>query len=138
MTELTFARPDEAEAAYYAAFTHRNIEAMMAVWADDDHIACIHPVGHRIEGRAAIRRSWTRIFEHSPPVAFRLSGAQHFDEERLAVHVVNEHIRVGDEENPPVLVTNVYKLTAAGWRMILHHASPPPPSAKRPADSPLH
>jgi hypothetical protein len=34
-------------------------------------------------------------------------------------------------------VTNIYRLTEGGWRMILHHASPASPSAK-PESKTLH
>jgi hypothetical protein len=44
----------------------------------------------------------------------------------LAVHSVHENITVAGEQRPrpPMLATNVYLRTAAGWRMIAHHASP--------------
>jgi hypothetical protein len=35
----------------------------------------------------------------------------------------------------PILATNVYLRTAAGWRMIVHHASPAPAQAEAPAPS---
>jgi hypothetical protein len=40
--------------------------------------------------------------------------------------VVHEHIRLGkdSQHQPPVIATNVYRLTDNGWRMVMHHASP--------------
>ena len=46
----------------------------------------------------------------------------------IAVHSVHENFSVpGDPRaQVPVVATNVYLRTAAGWRMIVHHASPAP------------
>jgi hypothetical protein len=35
-----------------------------------------------------------------------------------------------DSRPAPVVATNVYLRTAAGWRMIVHHASPAPGQAE--------
>jgi hypothetical protein len=57
----------------------------------------------------------------------------------LAVHSVHENFtlegaRQADARPLPVVATNVYLRTAAGWRMIVHHASPAP--AEKPAAAP--
>jgi hypothetical protein len=48
----------------------------------------------------------------------------------LAVHSVFERFVIPQakpEAQPaPIVATNVYLRTAAGWRMIVHHASPAP------------
>ena len=96
-----------------------------ALWAEDDNISCIHPGGQRLDGRAAVHQSWEQIFEHSQDMQFRLTDLSHFYDQSLAVHVLHEHIRLGENGNfqPPVIATNVYRLTDNGWRMVLHHAS---------------
>jgi hypothetical protein len=54
----------------------------------------------------------------------------------VAVHSVHENITVTGEARarPPMVATNVYLRTPAGWRMAVHHASPAPgePAAPRP------
>jgi hypothetical protein len=65
---------------------------------------------------------------------FRLSDVSHIYDQNLCVHVLHEHIRLGKDTHfqPPVIATNVYRLTDGGWRMVLHHASPtraPKPAA---------
>jgi hypothetical protein len=51
----------------------------------------------------------------------------------VSVHNLVERITVsGDMRAHLVLATNVYVLTTAGWRMLMHHASPMPPSAAPP------
>jgi hypothetical protein len=58
----------------------------------------------------------------------------------LAVHSVHENFTLEgaarrDTPPLPVVATNVYLRTAAGWRMIVHHASPAPaqPQQQKPA-----
>jgi ketosteroid isomerase-like protein len=99
---------------------------MMAVWDEDDNISCVHPGGQRLEGRAAVRQSWEQIFAHSSGMEIHLSDESRYDDQNLTVHVVHEHIRLGKESQhqPPVIATNVYRLTDNGWRMVMHHASP--------------
>ena len=54
----------------------------------------------------------------------------------LAVHSVHENFTIqgqarGDAPQPvPIVATNIYLRTAAGWRMIVHHASPAPAAAQ--------
>ena len=53
----------------------------------------------------------------------------------LAVHSVFENFSLqgaapGDARPLPIVATNVYLRTPAGWRMIVHHASPAPAQAE--------
>jgi ketosteroid isomerase-like protein len=50
----------EVEAAFYDALHRADLEALMALWADEE-IVCIHPGGVRLIGHAAIRASWETI-----------------------------------------------------------------------------
>ena len=124
--KLVFSSPEAAEAAFYRALHKNDLALMMAVWDDDENISCVHPGGQRLDGRAAVRQSWEHIFAHSPGMEFRLSDESRYDDQNLTVHVVHEHIRLGKDSHhqPPVIATNVYRLTRNGWRMVMHHASP--------------
>lgn len=121
------ATPDEAEAAFYAAFERQDIDAMMTLWLDDD-TCCVHPLGPVLLGQAEIRRSWEAIFSNPQRMRFRLERRLEFGRADLAVHVVTEHIELLDAPHSrhTVFATNAYRLTATGWAMILHHASPAP------------
>ena len=121
-----FSSPEAAEEAFYRALQKGDLGLMMAVWDEDENISCVHPGGQRLEGRAAVRQSWERIFAHSPGMALHLSDESRYNDQGLTVHVVHEHIRLGKESQhqPPVIATNVYRLTGNGWRMVMHHASP--------------
>ena len=53
--------PAEVEAAFYDALNRADVEALMALWADDEEIVCVHPGGARLIGHRAIRESWTML-----------------------------------------------------------------------------
>lgn len=132
MSPTRFYTPQEAEAAFYAAFAKQDLAAMMAVWADDPQIACILPLGPKLIGPEAVRAGWETIFHHSPQMQLLIEEQGRAQDGALAVHTVQEHIRIGGETSQaPVLVTNIYRLTDGGWRMILHHASPAPQPRKQ-------
>ena len=120
------ASPDDTEAQFYEALQRGDIERLMAVWADDDEVVCVHPGGPRVIGPAAIRTSFEAIFANGaipvvPEQVHRLHTIG------SAVHHLAERITVQTSEGTRtawVLATNVYIKSAHGWRMVAHHASP--------------
>ena len=135
MKKALFASPQDAESAFYEALTKADLDAMMAVWADDDDIYCVHPNGARITGVESVRDSWRKIFSSGQTLRFQLRDSQVVQGMMLAVHSVYEHITIAGETRPrgPVIATNIYLRTERGWRMVAHHASPvPAPTAAEP------
>lgn len=128
MKKTLYATPQDAEAAFYDAFTRGDLEAMMAVWADDDEIYCVHPGGARVSGVAPVRESWRQIFASGQTLRFQLRDQQYLHGMMLSAHSVYEHITVAGETRTrnPVIATNIYIRTERGWRMVAHHASPAP------------
>ncbi len=135
MKKTVFATPQDAEAAFYDAFTRNDLEGMMAVWADDDEIYCVHPHGGRVAGVAEVRESWRQIFKNRQTLVFQLRDQHYVHGMMLAVHSVYEHIELEGESEVrgATLATNVYLRTERGWRMVVPHASPVPASAPAPA-----
>jgi ketosteroid isomerase-like protein len=131
MKKALFATPQDAESAFYEALTKADLDAMMAVWADDDDIFCVHPNGARLSGVERVRESWRQIFASGQTLRFQLREQQQVQGMMLSVHSVYETITVAGEPRPraPVIATNVYLRTERGWRMVAHHASPAPASA---------
>ncbi len=133
--------PDEIEAAYYDALAKADLEALMALWADDEEIVCIHPGAGRLIGHVAIRNAWEEILAH---------GGLHIQPRQLhvahtittAIHSVIEEIHHADNARPDVhvIATNVYMKTTHGWRIVTHHASVAPgPAPSEPiAETMLH
>lgn len=138
------ASPDDTEAQFYDALQRGDLEQLMAVWADDDEIVCVHPGGPRLVGHAAIRASFEAIFANGP-VPIRPEAVRRLHTLGSAVHHLAERVEVQTDEGPQAawaLATNVYVKTAQGWRLVAHHASPgalgdPPPTAGE-APSTLH
>lgn len=125
----TFATADATEAAFYDALARADLDGLMALWADDDEIVCVHPGAPRLVGHMAIRASWEAIFVHGGVHIKPLQ--RHAVQSTLsATHNVVEEIAsdTGQAERH-VLATNVYLKTAAGWRIMLHHASVAPGAA---------
>jgi uncharacterized protein (TIGR02246 family) len=124
--------PEDVEAAFYDALARADANALMALWADDDEIVCVHPGGPRVVGAAAIRASFEAIFAHDGiPVQPEQVHRLHRDD--AALHHLVERIAVttpAGEQVAWVLATNVYVRTPAGWRMAAHHASPGAPPEK--------
>ena len=123
-----FPTPDDAENAFYDAFERADLAAMMAVWASSDEIVCIHPQGPRLTGFEAVRESWAQIFSGGATLRVRTTEVRAFDGQGLAVHTVIELVSPPREEATitSIFATNVYELTEAGWRMVVHHASAAP------------
>ena len=124
-----FGSPDDIEAQFYEALQRGDLDRLMALWSDDDDIACVHPGGPRLLGAAAIRASFESIFAN---------GAIHVVPEKVrrvtsltsAVHSVLERVQVMAPDGPHsawVIATNVYLKGAQGWRLVAHHASPGTP-----------
>ena len=121
-----FASPDEIEQQFYEALQHGDIERLMALWSDDEEISCVHPGGPRRVGAVAIRAAFEAIFANGS-VNARAERVRRLQSHSCAVHSVVEHIQLMGEQGPQsawVVATNVYLLTAQGWRLVSHHASP--------------
>jgi ketosteroid isomerase-like protein len=146
MKKALFASPQDAESAFYDALTKADLDAMMAVWADDDDIYCVHPNGARITGVESVRESWRQIFAGGQTLRFQLREQQYVQGMMLSVHSIYEHITIAGETRArgPVIATNVYLRTERGWRMVAHHASPAPavataePEPRRTSSKTLH
>lgn len=117
---------DEIEAAFYDALQNADIERLMACWADDDEIVCVHPGGPRVVGAGAIRSTFDAIFSNGSIRAWP-EQVRRVEAMASSVHNLLERVEVLTETGPAqayVLATNVYHKTAQGWRMVAHHASP--------------
>jgi len=126
--KTSFPTPEDAEAAFYEAIERGDIEALMEVWSDDEEIVCVHPGGPRLSGVEQVRESWAQILKSGLQFKIHLAGQVVVQGMMLSIHSVHENILVQGESRPrpPVVVTNVYQRGTAGWRMIVHHASPGP------------
>jgi ketosteroid isomerase-like protein len=131
-----FPTAQDAENAFYEALERADLDAMMAVWAEDEEIVCVHPGGPRLVGQEQVRESWAQIFSGGPQARVHASHQATHGGMMIAVHSVVETFTLlaerGDARPLPAVATNVYLRTGAGWRMLMHHASPFAAPAKSP------
>ncbi len=136
--------PEDVEAQLYEALQQGDIERLMALWADDEEIVCVHPGGPRVLGAAAIRASFEAIFAGGG-IPVRREQVHRLQQLGAALHHLVERIEVataGGTQTAWVLATNFYVKTAQGWRLASHHASPgvpqPPPTVDSDPPATLH
>jgi len=128
-TAALMATPQDIEAQFYEALQRGDIEALMAVWSDDEDIVCVHPGGPRIVGAAAIRATFDSIFANGP-ISVHAEKLRTVNTGHCAVHNLMERVDISTDEGPNtawVIATNVYIKTDQGWRLVAHHASPGSP-----------
>lgn len=129
----------EVEAAFYEALNRADVDTLMALWAEDEEIVCVHPGGPRLHGHAAIQAAWEAILERG---GLQIRPSQLYETHNLmsAVHTVIEGVTSSADEPAHLVATNVYMKTPRGWRMVLHHVSvaPGPVPAGFPAATSLH
>ena len=117
---------DEIEAQFYEALQQADLDKLMACWADEDEIICVHPGGPRLIGSATIRAAFEALFANGN-IAVRPEQVSKVESLTSAMHNVVECVAVLSAEGPQeafVIATNVYQRTPQGWRMVAHHASP--------------
>ena len=139
-TPTIFTSPQDAAIAFYQAFEGKDVDAMMATWAEDEDIVCVHPGGTRMVGYDAVRAGWEQLFSSDTRLSFRLDQIVVIETVGLAMQSAVEHITLGNDGSPrgAAICTNVFLRTPSGWRMVMHHASPAPLAATDAPAGPLH
>jgi ketosteroid isomerase-like protein len=120
---------DEVEAAFYEALHTADLPKLMACWAEEEDIVCIHPGGPRMIGAGAIRTAFEAMFANGNIQAFP-ERIHKIESLASAVHHLIERVEVMTPQGPQqawVIVTNVFHKTPQGWRMVAHHTSPGTP-----------
>lgn len=123
MRKSIFTSAADVEAAFYDALAKANVDALMAVWSEDDDVVCIHPDGTRLTNLANIREGWQQIFDKPASrklhVAHRVTCANMM----LTVYSNVETSTLAGNRTVTVLATHVYTRSAMGWRLVMRHAS---------------
>src|SRR5436190_18316114 len=94
MSARNFPTAQDAETAFYEALERCDLEGMMAVWAEDEDIVCVHPAGPRLTGQDQVRESWARIFSGGPRARVHITSQVAISGMMLAVHSVFENFRI--------------------------------------------
>ena len=120
---------DDIESAFYQALRQGDIDKLMACWADEDEVVCVHPGGPRLVGTGAIRAAFESMFANGT-IQVHGHSVRKIESLTSVVHNVVERVELLLPDGlklASVLATNVYHRTPQGWRMVAHHASPGTP-----------
>jgi ketosteroid isomerase-like protein len=123
-------RPDlellAANRAFYAAFEALDLEAMSAVWSDEDPVSCLHPAGAPLMGRAQVLASWRGIFRSTYAIKLTLREPRVLVVGTAAWIVLIEEADLHHEDGRlrgEAFATNIFLRKTVGWRMVHHHVS---------------
>ena len=117
--------------AFYEAIETADLDTMRDLWLDDPGTTCVHPGAMPVRGTGPVTRSWALVMAHTAYIQFFLTDVEVAVHEGTATVTCTENVLNGDERTGPdafgggrAVATNVFLLTADGWRLWLHHASP--------------
>jgi ketosteroid isomerase-like protein len=122
-----------ANAAFYAAFEARDLDAMADVWERSERASVTHPGWPRLSGWGKVAGSWDAIFRHTPYIQFVLTDERVDVSGDTAWVTVDENILQaagGDDSGESALAgarvaaTNLFVHDGDDWRMVMHHGSP--------------
>jgi ketosteroid isomerase-like protein len=135
---LLFSSSDECEQAFYEALETADADAAVDLWLDDADVCCVHPNGPRLLGHGAVTGSWRAILKNGP-LRIRAASKKTLETPMIALHNVVEEVLIQQgrvQKIVHVIATNAYVKTPAGWKMVLHHASPAPEGQAAELESP--
>lgn len=113
-----------ANAAFYAAFESRDLDAMSRIWEHSDRIVCTHPGWASLRGWGQVAASFFALFQNSQHLQFILTKEASEVAGGVAWVSVDENILEGPNATT-VAALNVFALDDDGhWLMVAHHASP--------------
>jgi len=120
---MKFATPLQTEAAYYKAFSKADFSSMKEIWLDSSSVSCTHPMAERIVGYPLVIGSFLGLFRNQGDTIAWMDEVETVRAGDLSIHTGVEVLQQDGQEFR-MQVTNVYRSTDDGWRMILHHSSP--------------
>ena len=116
-----------ANAAFYAAFEARDLDAMAEVWERSTRATCTHPGWPTLHGWVQVLGSWEAIFRNTPWIQFVLTDEVVEVEGDTAWVTITENILQGESvhaSSAAALNLFVRRPGGDGWRMVVHHGSP--------------
>ncbi len=125
----------QANAAFYAAFESRDLDAMSALWEHSDRASVTHPGWPALRGWARIIGSWEAIFTNTAYLQFVLTEETVTVVGDVAWVTLDENLlqSVGPASGAPaddelsgarIAALNVFVRDDGTWRMVVHHGSP--------------
>jgi len=120
--------PQAAEDVFYDALEEGDLDRLMAVWDEADDLALLLPMQPLRQGRVAVRETFRQLFAAVGGIDIQATHLQWLSWGDTALHLLEEQVAGPDRRlAPPVYALNLYRRTATGWRLVLHHNAPTPP-----------
>jgi ketosteroid isomerase-like protein len=112
-----------ANAAFYAAFEERDLDAMSQLWEHSDRVLCTHPGWATLQGWGKVAASFFALFQNAQRLQFILTNE--------TAEVIGDVAWVAVDENildtgnaTTVAALNLFTRDPEGdWMMVVHHAS---------------
>lgn len=128
---------ERANQAFYDAVETSDLDGLEAVVLDGplaETVAVVHPGWPVLRGRREVMRSYALIMANTDYIQFFLTDVEVAVDGDAAVVTCTENILTGgpaEEDGSAgslvgglVVATNVFRRTADGWQMWVHHGSP--------------
>jgi ketosteroid isomerase-like protein len=112
----------DANAAFYAAFEDRDLDAMSEVWLHEDHITCTHPGWASLRGWPAVAASWFALFQGDHPMQFILTNVSATVRGEMGWVSLDENLIAGPQAQT-VAAVNLFERVGDRWRLVLHLGS---------------
>lgn len=119
-----------ANAAFYAAFEARDLDAMSLVWEHSDRIICTHPGWASLRGWAQVAASFFALFQNSLQLQFILTKERAEVAGDVGWVTVDENILQSSTATTVSALNLFVRGDDGDWRMVAHHASPVSDSAE--------
>src|SRR4051812_8773516 len=128
---------ERANQAFYDAVENSDLDALESVVLDGplaESVAVVHPGWPVLRGRSEVMRSFALIMANTDYIQFFLTDVEVGVEGAAAVGPCPENTLPGGPAEDDgsagslvgglVVATNVFRRTADGWRLWVHHGSP--------------
>ena len=116
-TPPIYTSPQDVAQAFYQAFETRDIDAMMATWAEDEDIVCVHPGGTRHVGYEPVRHGLEQLFAGDTKLASASTRSCVLETVGLAMQsAIEQSRRRGRRRAARRSPRNVLCARRQGWR----------------------
>lgn len=112
----------EANAAFYAAFEGRDLDAMSDAWLHADHVVCAHPGWPSLQGWPAVAASWFALFQGERPMQFILTKVAPVVRGDVGWVSLDENLIAGDQAQT-VAALNLFERVDGRWLLVAHQGS---------------
>lgn len=109
-----------ANAAFYAAFSSRDQQAMQAAWSKTKAVSCVHPGWNIMYGRDEVLQSWQGILRNPNAPTVKVHNERVMVSGDTAVVTCIEELN----ERQFCVATNIFIREGSTWHMIHHHGGP--------------